>query len=112
MIVQFIWHKFLQAYSNNQESIVGTTISGRDLPVYGIEESVGLYINTLPLIIDWDNDNSVIDQMQQIQDKITEMNTNGLLSWQNFKRMESVYSIVYLFLRTIQHLRIISIQNI
>jgi hypothetical protein len=57
--VQFAWHKLLHIYSGDEQTIVGTTVAGRDLPVDGIESSVGLYINTLPLTVDWDNSISV-----------------------------------------------------
>jgi amino acid adenylation domain-containing protein/non-ribosomal peptide synthase protein (TIGR01720 family) len=77
VIVQFVWHKFLQVYSNSLKSIVGTTISGRDLPINGIEDSVGLYINTLPLIIDWGNSNTILQQLHYIQKKMTELGTYG-----------------------------------
>lgn len=77
VMVQFIWHKLLQVYSNSPQSIVGTTVSGRDLPVEGIEESVGLYINTLPLIIDWRKKNTIREQLHEIQNKITELNTHN-----------------------------------
>ncbi|WP_146198426.1 condensation domain-containing protein, partial [Flavobacterium araucananum] len=77
VVVQFIWHKLLQVYSGNNQSIVGTTVSGRDLPIDGIEHSVGLYINTLPLIVDWDNNLSVVNQLHYIQQRITQMNTHS-----------------------------------
>ncbi|MDR7132805.1 hypothetical protein J2X69_005180, partial [Algoriphagus sp. 4150] len=77
VIVQFIWHKLLQVYSNSRYSVVGTTVSGRDLPIADIEHSVGLYINTLPLVIDWDNKNTIEYQLYRIQDQAVEMNTNS-----------------------------------
>ena len=77
VVVQFIWHKLLSCYSNSSQSIVGTIVSGRDLPISGIEDSVGLYINTLPLIIDWDNDHTIGSQLQEIQSRITELNTHS-----------------------------------
>jgi len=79
VMVQFVWHKFLQVYTNSLQTIVGTTLSGRDLPVDGIEESVGLYINTLPLIVNWEQDNSILSQLHQIQQRITEMNTHSFV---------------------------------
>ena len=79
VIVQFAWHKLLQIYSSRQQSIVGTTISGRDLPIEGIEDSVGLYINTLPLIINWNNDHSILSQLQLIQKQIANMNANSFV---------------------------------
>ncbi|WKL50105.1 amino acid adenylation domain-containing protein [Flavobacterium pectinovorum] len=78
-VVQFVWHKLLQVYSGNKQSIVGTTISGRDLPIEDIENSVGLYINTLPLIIDWDNNNTILSQLHEIQQRVTQMNTHSFV---------------------------------
>ena len=76
-LIQFVWHKLIQVYTNSKKTIVGTTVSGRDLPVEGIEDSVGLFINTLPLIIDWDNNSTIIEQLKQIQQKIVEINTHS-----------------------------------
>jgi amino acid adenylation domain-containing protein len=77
VLVQFLWHKLLQVYSSSTQTIVGTTISGRDLPIEGIEESVGLYINTLPLIINWQNDNSIRSQLLHIQEQITAISSHS-----------------------------------
>ena len=79
VLVQFGWHKIIQLYSNDQQTIVGTTISGRDLPIDDIEHSVGLYINTLPLVIDWSKDISVLDQLDYIQQKIAHINSDGFV---------------------------------
>ncbi len=73
--VQFTWHKLLHIYSGDEQTIVGTTVSGRDLPVDGIESSVGLYINTLPLTVDWDNSISVSAILNNIQKSIAEINS-------------------------------------
>ena len=51
-ILQYAWHKVLSIYSHNRQTVVGTTVSGRNLPIENIESSVGLYINTLPLIVE------------------------------------------------------------
>ena len=50
-ILLYVWHKTLSIYGNTIQTIVGITVSGRSLPVNDIESSVGLYINTLPLIV-------------------------------------------------------------
>jgi amino acid adenylation domain-containing protein len=44
-----IWGLLLQKYNNTNDVIFGTTVSGRSAKVKGIEEIVGLFINTLPL---------------------------------------------------------------
>jgi amino acid adenylation domain-containing protein/non-ribosomal peptide synthase protein (TIGR01720 family) len=75
-ILQYVWHKILNVYSSNNQTIVGTTISGRNIPIDDIEESVGLYINTLPLIVQHENGstNSVIDSIKTVQNNINEIN--------------------------------------
>ena len=77
-ILQFVWHKVLAVYgtsnSGSSTTIVGTTISGRDLPINNIESSVGLYINTLPLIIEHSNNDTILDATRKLQNSITEMN--------------------------------------
>ncbi|MBF0121715.1 MAG: amino acid adenylation domain-containing protein, partial [Desulfobacterales bacterium] len=79
VLFQFAWHKLIQTYTQDEKTIVGTTISGRDIPVDGIIESVGLYINTLPLIIDW-NEKTVIEQLRNIHSEITELNNNSYIN--------------------------------
>ncbi|GAA3623460.1 amino acid adenylation domain-containing protein [Flavivirga jejuensis] len=76
-LIQFAWHKLIQVYTQDTQTIVGTTISGRAIPVSGIEASVGLFINTLPLIIDWDNDHTVLEQIQYIHQQITDLNSHS-----------------------------------
>ncbi|WP_299249865.1 amino acid adenylation domain-containing protein, partial [uncultured Aquimarina sp.] len=57
----------------------GTTVSGRDLPVEGIESSVGLYINTLPLIVDWSTKGTILAQLHYIQKSLTDLNTHSFV---------------------------------
>lgn len=73
VLIQFVWHKMLQVYSHEPKSIVGTITSGRDLPIEAIEESVGLFVNTLPLVVDWDNEKTIREQLQAIDKKLNEL---------------------------------------
>jgi tyrocidine synthetase-3 len=45
------WGILLQRYCNAEEVIFGTTVSGRSAPIKGIQDMVGLFINTIPLRI-------------------------------------------------------------
>ncbi|GAA2998683.1 non-ribosomal peptide synthetase [Streptomyces fulvorobeus] len=54
-VLQFVWHKVLYAIGGGNTTVVGTIVSGRNLHVDAIEDSVGLFINTLPLIVDHDD---------------------------------------------------------
>ncbi|MGD2093142.1 MAG: amino acid adenylation domain-containing protein [Candidatus Aminicenantes bacterium] len=43
------WGLLLQKYNNTNDVIFGTTVSGRVANVHGIEDIVGLFINTIPI---------------------------------------------------------------
>ncbi|NIM14724.1 MAG: amino acid adenylation domain-containing protein, partial [Candidatus Aminicenantes bacterium] len=43
------WGVLLQKYNNTYDVVMGTTVSGRSAKIKGIEDIVGLFINTLPL---------------------------------------------------------------
>ncbi len=73
--LQFAWHKVIQVYTGDSQTIVGTIVSGRNIPVDGIESSVGLFINTLPLVINWSDDTSVCDILHSVQIEIANLNT-------------------------------------
>ncbi|WP_387796059.1 amino acid adenylation domain-containing protein, partial [Photorhabdus sp. RM125S] len=78
--LQFAWHKLLHGYTGDAQTLVGTTVSGRDVPVAGIESSVGLYINTLPLMVQWHPADSVAAVLQDIQTAIAALNSHSAIS--------------------------------
>ncbi|MCP4151879.1 MAG: amino acid adenylation domain-containing protein, partial [bacterium] len=43
------WGILLQKYADSEDVVLGTTVSGRTAKIKGIENNVGLFINTLPL---------------------------------------------------------------
>ncbi|SMC29647.1 non-ribosomal peptide synthase domain TIGR01720, partial [Clostridium acidisoli DSM 12555] len=48
-ILQSIWSILLQKYNNSSDSVFGYVVSGRNPEVKGIENMIGLFINTVPL---------------------------------------------------------------
>jgi amino acid adenylation domain-containing protein/non-ribosomal peptide synthase protein (TIGR01720 family) len=79
IVIQFAWHKLLQIYTSDTETIVGTTISGRAIPVQGIDNSVGLFINTLPLIIKWNDTSSVLQQLHLFESQLANLNEQSFV---------------------------------
>ncbi|MFT4927261.1 MAG: amino acid adenylation domain-containing protein, partial [Phenylobacterium sp.] len=80
VVVQFAWHKLLQVYTSDEQTIVGTMVSGREVPVEGIESSVGLYINTLPLAVNWSEKVSISTLLMAIHQDIALLNTYSAIS--------------------------------
>ncbi len=49
-VLQGAWSLLLQRYSGQACVVFGATVAGRSAPLPGIEQQLGLFINTLPLI--------------------------------------------------------------
>ena len=86
-IVQFVWHKVLHVYGNSSQTVVGTVVSGRNIPIYNIESSVGLYINTLPLIVNHNLQEhmSCLEAITEIQNKVNSMNNRSNVALANIQ---------------------------
>ncbi|MDE1487946.1 amino acid adenylation domain-containing protein [Xenorhabdus bovienii] len=85
VVTQFAWHKLLQCYTGDEQTIVGTTVSGRDVPIEGITSSVGVYINTLPLKVEWESKGTIASVLQLIQKGIAAINTYSAMSLANLQ---------------------------
>ncbi|MGG1240886.1 amino acid adenylation domain-containing protein, partial [Bacillus sonorensis] len=48
-IFHTIWGMLLQKYNNSDDAVFGSVISGRPAEIQGIEQMVGLFINTIPV---------------------------------------------------------------
>nr|WP_267807610.1 non-ribosomal peptide synthetase [Streptomyces tirandamycinicus]MCY0983749.1 amino acid adenylation domain-containing protein [Streptomyces tirandamycinicus] len=78
-VLQFVWHKALYAIGGGNTTVVGTIVSGRNPHIEGIENSVGLFINTLPLIVNHDEQAgmSVGSALSGIQAAVNTMNSKS-----------------------------------
>ncbi|CAL9553974.1 amino acid adenylation domain-containing protein [Streptomyces sp. enrichment culture] len=77
-LLQYAWHKVLACYGRADTTVVGTVLAGRDLPVDGLETSVGLYLGTVPLIARHGTAaDSVIEEVQRLQDDLHEISRRG-----------------------------------
>ncbi len=48
-VIQTVWGVILQRYNNTEDVVFGAVVSGRPSEVAGIENMVGLFINTVPV---------------------------------------------------------------
>ena len=70
----------LQKFSGSDDVVFDKIISGRGIPLKGIESTVGLFINTVPVRIKAHNDSKFSDLLKEIQKQTTDANINGILS--------------------------------
>ena len=72
-IVQGVWAILLSRYSRESDVVFGTTVSGRPTELPGVEHTVGIFINTLPLRTSVSGDAPLIDWLQQLQQRQVDM---------------------------------------
>ncbi len=71
-IIYFAWGLVLQIYTNTRDVVFGTTVSGRPSEIKGINEMVGLFINTLPLRVNTKDDKTVIEYLGDVNRSLIE----------------------------------------
>ncbi|MCX4237829.1 non-ribosomal peptide synthetase [Streptomyces ortus] len=68
-VVQGAWGLLLGRLTGRQDVVFGTTVSGRDAEVEGIESMVGLFINTLPTRFCWEPADTLAGLLGRLQDE-------------------------------------------
>ena len=66
-IIQTAWGLVLRSFTGSNDICFGYLCSGRDAPVTGIEDAIGLFINMLVCRIAFPDDQSISDVLQQVQ---------------------------------------------
>ncbi|PJI09448.1 MULTISPECIES: hybrid non-ribosomal peptide synthetase/type I polyketide synthase [Clostridium] len=71
-VIQSIWAILLQKYNNIDDIVYGYVVSGRSPEIKGIEDMVGLFINTIPLRIKFTKDMVYEDLLRSISNTTLE----------------------------------------
>ncbi len=71
-ILYSVWGILLQKYSNKDDVTFGTTVSGRNVEVIGVEEMVGLFINTLPIRVKSNSDEKMLTFFKRVDEQLRE----------------------------------------
>ncbi|MEE1866823.1 amino acid adenylation domain-containing protein [Pseudomonas auratipiscis] len=66
-LIQAAWALLLQRYSGQPTVAFGATVAGRSAPLPGIEAQVGLFINTLPVVVSLSPEQSLVQVLQTLQ---------------------------------------------
>ncbi|MBS5984151.1 condensation domain-containing protein [Clostridium butyricum] len=48
-VINILWGLVVQAYNKSDDALFGMVVSGRGVPIEGIESMIGLFINTVPM---------------------------------------------------------------
>jgi non-ribosomal peptide synthetase component F len=72
-IIQGAWAFLLSRYSGEKKVVYGCTVAGRPVDLVGADSMVGTLINTLPVWIDVDGEQSLLMWLRQLQKQLVEM---------------------------------------
>jgi surfactin family lipopeptide synthetase C len=73
ILVQAAWALLLSRYSGEQDVVFGVTVSGRPANLSGVEQMVGLFINTLPFRVQVSSDTELIPWLKQLQQQMVDI---------------------------------------
>ncbi|AEI41578.1 non-ribosomal peptide synthetase [Paenibacillus mucilaginosus] len=71
-VIQAVWGLLLQRYTNSEDVVFGSVVSGRNAEVDGIEQMVGLFINTIPIRVRTDEHTRFVDVLGRLQQEALE----------------------------------------
>ncbi|MEF7637966.1 condensation domain-containing protein, partial [Bacillus thuringiensis] len=66
-VMEAAWGIVLQSYNRTNDVVFGKVVSGRDAKIKGIEQTVGLFINTIPVRVKREADMTVVELLRELQ---------------------------------------------
>ena len=89
-LLQLAWSYLLHRYSGEPHTVFGTAITGRPSEVERVEEMVGLFINTIPVKVSFDDRSTVLEQIEALNRTFQESMEKGYLSLVEITRQSKV----------------------
>ncbi|WP_424887337.1 amino acid adenylation domain-containing protein, partial [Streptomyces sp. XH2] len=99
-VVQGVWGALLGRALDRHDVVFGATVSGRTPEISGVEAMVGLFINTLPVRVRWDEAEPWRDMLARLQDeqsKLLEHQHLGLAEIQRVAGMRELFDTTTVF---------------
>lgn len=72
-LIQGAWAVLISHYSGKEEVVYGCTVSGRPVDLVGSESIIGMLVNTLPIRVKVDPEQSLLLWLKELQAQMVEM---------------------------------------
>ncbi|MCY9389678.1 condensation domain-containing protein, partial [Bacillus haynesii] len=89
-VIQTIWGLMLSRYNKIDDVVFGTVVSGREANVDGIEDMIGLFINTIPTRIRFNEQARFNDCLQKVQEDAIQSNRYNYLNLAEVQALSSL----------------------
>ena len=102
-LVQGAWALLLSRHSREEDVLFGATVSGRPPELEGVEEMVGLFINTLPLRVAVDPEAPVLPWLRALQERQAAVREHGdaplarVQGWSAVPRGQPLFESIVVF---------------
>ncbi|MFH9772205.1 amino acid adenylation domain-containing protein [Streptomyces luteogriseus] len=99
-VVQGAWGVLLGRALNRRDVVFGATVSGRPPEISGVDSMVGLFINTVPVRLRWDESESwsqVLARLQDEQSRLLQHQHLGLAEIQNLAGTRELFDTTTVF---------------
>lgn len=96
-LFQLAWAYLLHCYSGDEHVVFGTTISGRPAELDDVESIVGLFINTVPVRVSFDDNQSIIELARHTHNEFQSCNEYGFLPLSEIQKSSAVAPGLSLF---------------
>jgi amino acid adenylation domain-containing protein len=96
-LMQGAWAVLLSRYAGEQDVVFGTMVSGRSVPLEGVETIIGLFVNLLPTRVGVGADEALVGWLQRLQERQVRQREFEYLSLADVKRWSDVPAGLPLF---------------
>ncbi len=102
-VLQLVWSLVLRVYTGNENICFGYITSGRDVPVQGVQDAVGLFISMLVCHLELSDDLEVNKALEQIQGDYSDSMEHQAFSLSNMQHEigagQALFNTVFTFQR-------------
>lgn len=86
-VFQAAWAYLLHIYTGEKTVVLGETVSGRPADLEGVESTVGLFINTLPVSVTIDSELTIVDWLRQMLRQSVKRSDYSYLSLNDIQKL-------------------------
>ncbi len=94
-VVELAWGLLLQRYNHVNDAVFAKIVSGRDNTNEDVSDVIGIFINTVPVRIKIENDDTVLDALQRVQAQAVETNKHDYLSMSEVQQQSELGTELY-----------------
>ncbi|CCF12997.1 amino acid adenylation domain protein [Brevibacillus laterosporus GI-9] len=89
-ILQTAWGILLGKYNDKRDVVFGRTVSGRPSEVEGVEQIIGLFINTNPIRVSWDEQSTFLKLLKIVSEQAVEAKAYEYCSFSDIQAQSPV----------------------